>query len=386
MDRREFVRKCILGGCAAVWGGLALPRLLSRERSDGLRVGFRNDAPEELWAWAREAMWYEAKGGLVHCRLCPHACILAENDRGFCRVRVAKGGQLHTLVYGNPCSVHIDPVEKKPLSHFLPGTPIFSLAAAGCNLRCLNCQNWEISQARPHEVRHRDLPPERVVELTVGQNIPSIAYTYTEPLVSYEYTAACAEAGRERGVRNVLVSAGYINEEPLRRLCRVLDAARIDLKGFSDSLYRRLTGATLAPVLRSLRILREEGVWLEVVRLMVPTLSDSLEDIGAMSRWLVAELGPDVPLHLSRFHPAYRLQNLPPTPVSTLDAAYATAREAGLRYVYVGNVPGSDKQDTLCPGCGRIVIRRRVYTLEGLELDRQGRCPWCGLLIPGVWG
>jgi pyruvate formate lyase activating enzyme len=383
IDRRAFIKKSIIGGCGLAWGAYTLQDLLREGENARLRVGFANDAPAELWKWSREADWYEAQGQMVRCTLCPHECILGENDRGFCRARVVKNRKLHSVVYGNPCAVHLDPMEKKPLYHFLPGTPIFSVATAGCNLRCINCQNWEISQAKPENTENMDLLPERLVQVAVQRNIPSIAYTYSEPIIFYEYVRDTAAMARERGIRNVLVTAAYISEKPLRELCSVVDAANVDLKGFNDHFYKKITGAKLDPVLRSLEVMREEGVWLEVTRLIVPTHSDDLEDIRAQCRWLVRNLGPGTPLHFSRFHPAYKLKRLPPTPIEVLDKARKIALDAGLHYVFIGNVPGHAAQDTLCPECGRKVIERRGYRVPANRLEK-GRCP-CGEVIPGVW-
>jgi len=383
LDRRSFMKRYLMGGCGLALGVHAARDLLSGEGAGGLRVGFRNDAPAELWKWSREADWYEAAGDGVRCLLCPHECILGENDRGFCRTRVVKGGKLHTLAYGNPCAVHVDPIEKKPLHHFLPGSRIFSVATAGCNLRCRNCQNWEISQARPEDTRNHDLMPEELARTTAERGIASIAYTYSEPIVFYEYVRDAAARARELGIRNVLVTAGYISEEPLRELCRVIDAANVDLKSFDDGFYKKVTKATLKPVLRALETLVEEGVWVEVTRLLVPAHSDDRRDLLEMCRWMVRALGPGVPLHLSRFHPAYQLEGLPPTPVETLERAYEIAREAGLHHVYVGNVPGHPGQVTSCPACDREVVVRRGYSRPRISLV-DGCCP-CGESIPGVW-
>lgn len=383
INRRKFVKHCLMGGCALALSAYTLNDFLGEEKKAGLRVGFRNDGPEELWKWSREAMWYEPSGRLIQCNLCPHACILGENDRGFCRTRVVKDKKLHTISYGNPCAVHLDPMEKKPLYHFLPGKQILSIATAGCNLRCLNCQNWQISQARPEDVNNHDLPPELLVNKVSSNSIPAIAYTYSEPLIFYEYVFESASIARLQNIRNVLVTAGYIEEKPLRQLCRVTDAANIDLKGFTDDFYKKVTGSKLAPVKRSLEISKEESVWVEVTRLVVPTLSDDLEDIRAMCEWLVAALGPGTPLHISRFHPQYKLEHLPLTPVDTMHKAYEVAKDAGLHYVYVGNLPGNPYQDTVCPSCDLHVIRRRGYIIISNKLE-NGHCP-CGEKIPGVW-
>jgi pyruvate formate lyase activating enzyme len=382
-DRRRFIKQCAMGACGLGLGAYAIGDLLDAEEDRRLRRGFAHDAPEKLWQWAREAEWYESGDHGVRCLLCPHQCALGEEDRGFCRTRVVKEGKLHTLVYGNPCSLHLDPIEKKPLYHFLPGSPILSLATAGCNLRCLNCQNWQISQSKPEELQHYDLLPEKLVETAAERQIPAIAYTYSEPIIYYEYARDAAALAREKGIRNVLVTAGYIQEAPLRSLCRVVDAANVDLKSFSNDFYKQIAGGTLKPVLDCLRIMREEGVWVEVTRLIVPTHSDDLDDIRRMCRWLVAELGADTPLHFSRFHPAYKLQTLPPTPAETMEQAYQIALEEGLHYAFVGNLAGHPAQDTICPNCRRRVIERggmRVHSnlLEG------GRCS-CGERIAGVW-
>ncbi|MDX1775923.1 MAG: AmmeMemoRadiSam system radical SAM enzyme [Desulfobulbales bacterium] len=382
-SRRKFFKRCLIGGCGLALSAYTLNDFLGREKKAGLRVGFPNDGPDQLWQWSREAMWYEPSGSLIQCNLCPHACILGENDRGFCRTRVVKDKKLHTIAYGNPCSVHLDPMEKKPLYHFLPGKPILSIATAGCNLRCLNCQNWQISQVRPEDVTNHDLPPELLVSHVSGNNIPALAYTYSEPLIYYEYVFDSAALARQQNIRNVLVTAGYIEEKPLRQLCTVTDAANIDLKGFTDGFYKKITGSKLAPVMRSLKVAKEEGLWIEVTRLVVPTLSDSMDDIRAMCDWLAETLGPGTPLHISRFHPQYKLEHLPPTPVDTMHTAYETARKAGLHFVYMGNLPGNPYQDTVCPGCGLHVIRRRGFIIIANELE-NGFCP-CGEKIPGVW-
>ena len=383
ISSRKFVKRCLMGGCAFALSAYTLNDFMGQEKNAGMRVGFRNDGPDKLWEWSREAMWYQPSGSFIQCTLCPHACILGENDRGFCRTRVVKDGRLHTLAYGNHCAVHLDPMEKKPLYHFLPGKQILSIATAGCNLRCLNCQNWEISQSRPEDVTNRDLPPELLVSKVAENGIPAIAYTYSEPLIYYEYVFDSAGLARQQNIRNVLVTAGYIEEKPLRQICSVTDAANIDLKGFSDSFYKKVTGSKLEPVKRTLEISKEEGVWVEVTRLVVPGLSYDMDDIKSMCDWMAEALGPDTPLHISRFSPQYKLKHLPPTPVETMHRAYETAKSAGLYYVYVGNLPGNPYQDTICPSCGFHVIRRSGYTIIANELE-NGHCP-CGEKIAGVW-
>lgn len=383
-ERRGFLKKSVMGACGLALGGYACHRLLGPSRPP-FTVGFPGDAPEVLDQWSRPAEWAEAHLGLITCKLCPHQCVLGENDRGFCRVRAVKNGALHTLVYGNACSANLDPMEKKPLYHFLPGRPILSIATAGCNLRCRNCQNWQISQAKPDEIPHGDLPPERVVEIATARRIPAIAYTYSEPIIYYEYARDTCALAREKGIRNVLVTAGYINPKPLRELCKVADAANVDLKSFDDRTYRTLNGARLAPILRTLEIMREEGVWVEIARLVVPHYADDLDDIKRMCAWIVEALGPDVPLHFSRFHGAYQLERLAPTPVATLDAAEKIARECGIHHVYVGNVPGRASQTTRCPACERVVVERIGYRVTANRLGADGKCE-CGAVVAGVWG
>ncbi len=380
-DRRRFLKRCLAGCGAAALGLAAVDELLGGDEPLGL--GFRNDAPGPLDEFSREAAFWRAQGRLVRCDLCPHRCVLGENDRGFCRARVAKGGKLHTVAYGNLCSLALDPIEKKPLYHYLPTSPILSVAMGGCNLRCLNCQNWEISQKRPAEVRRHDLFPADLARLAASRGIPALAFTYSEPLVSYEYVRDSAALAREKGIRTVLVTAGFVEEAPLRALARSIDAVTLDVKAFREGFYREVTGGRLAPVLRTLEVLREERVWVEASFLVVPGLSDDAAEIGRFARWLRANLGQDTPFHLLRFHPAHRLQNRPPTPIPALEAARRAALDEGLRFVYIGNVPGSDANHTRCPRCGRLLVERAGFFVTRMDLVR-GRCP-CGEPIPGVF-
>jgi pyruvate formate lyase activating enzyme len=322
----------------------------------------------------------------VTCELCPHACVIPEGAAGDCRVRVNLGGKLRATTYGRPSAIHIDPMEKKPLFHFHPGTPVFSLATAGCNLHCLNCQNWQLSQRGGEEMEevYRAEPAE-IVQAAQDSGCRSLAYTYSDPVVFYEYVYDTGELARRAGLRNTFHSAGYINRKPLERLCTLLDAANVDLKSFDDGFYRKVCGGTLQPVLDSLIALRRAGVWLELTHLLIPTLNDDPALTRRMARWIVAELGPDTPLHLSRFHPQYRMQNLPPTPVATLDRARAESLDAGLRYVYIGNVAGHAAGSTYCPSDGTLLVGRSGYTVTANRLSADGRCPTCRARIPGVW-
>lgn len=324
------------------------------------------------------------QGRYVRCELCPHRCILAEGERGTCRVRENRQGKLYSLVYGNPCALNVDPIEKKPFYHFLPGTTAFSLATAGCGLRCQYCQNYTISQHPPEETQNEDAPPEAIVEATVQWAAPTIAYTYSEPVVFYEYMLATARLGRRAGLRNAVISSGYVNVDPLRELCQTVDAIKIDLKGFNDSFYRQVCSGTLEPVLEAIRVIHEAAVHLEIVNLVVPTLNDKPEELRALAEWVLATVGPNVPLHFSRFHPDYQLLNLPPTPIETLTAARQAALDVGLHYAYVGNVPGHEGNHTYCPQCGRMIIERAGMSTSAMHLV-DGRCAYCGTPIAGVW-
>ena len=328
--------------------------------------------------------WESLDGNWVRCGLCPRRCVVPPGGRGYCEVRENIDGVYYTLTYGNPCAIHVDPIEKKPFYHFLPTTTAFSIATAGCNLDCKFCQNWHISQARPEELANYDLPPEELVEVAVRSGSQSIAYTYSEPTIFYEYMLDCAKLAHARGLRNVYHSNGFIEPEPLRELCEYLDAANIDLKGFTEQYYSDMTDGSLAPVLRSLKILKEEGVHLEITTLLIAGQNDDPETLAAMCRWIRDNLGASVPLHFSRFHPQHRLRNLPPTPLERLEVARNIALREGLEYVYVGNVPGHEANNTYCPVCSAELIHRIGYSVEVRGLD-GGRCSECGAAVDGVW-
>ena len=323
-------------------------------------------------------------GAYVQCNLCPHRCIVADGERGICRVRENRGGRLYSMVYGNPCTWNVDPIEKKPFYHFLPTIGAFSIATAGCNLRCLYCQNWDISQSPPEQTQNLDLPPADVVRYAQQQQAPVIAYTYSEPMVFYEYMLDTARLARERGLLNVVITAGFVNPEPLRDLCQTVDAVKIDLKGYDEDFYREVCEAELGPVLEAIRTVYESGVHLEIVNLVAPTLNDSPEQLRALARWVARDLSPDVPVHFSRFHPQYKLVNLPPTPVETLDQAREVALEEGVRFVYVGNVPGHSGNHTYCPACGEVLVARQGFAVTEYQLV-GGICAYCGEPVSGVW-
>lgn len=326
----------------------------------------------------------ELPDGKVRCLLCPHECVIQNGKYGNCRTRFNREGTLYSIAYGNPCSISIDPIEKKPLFHFYPGTEIFSIATAGCNFHCKNCQNWQISQSSPNGLEHYDMMPKDIVNKVIRQGCGSIAFTYTEPTVFYEYMLDIAKEARKKGIKNAIVSNGYINAEPLNELCEYIDAANIDLKCFDDGVYRRLIGGTLNPVLETLMILKEKNVWLEITTLLVPGYSDEPDMIKAMCGWLVENGFADTPLHFSRFFPTYKLSDLQPTSRKSLIQAGEIAKEAGISFVYIGNIPELHGENTYCPECKSLLIERTGFYVKKNILN-DGKCPKCGKHIPGVW-
>jgi len=333
----------------------------------------------------KEAQFYEKLGdNLLQCQLCPRKCTIPDKRRGYCGVRENQDGILYTLVYAKPVAVHIDPIEKKPLFHFLPRSEAFSVATTGCNLKCKFCQNWEISQAKPEEVEYAYLEPIDLINKVKESGCPVIAYTYTEPTIFYEYMIETAKLARKEGIRNVMHSNGYINEKPLRLLSKYLDAANIDLKGFKDEFYVKLTDGHLEPVLRSLKILKEEGVHLEITNLVLAGFNDDENDIRQMCLWIKENLGADTPVHFSRFFPMYKLLSVVATPVETLEKARKIALESGLKYVYIGNVAGSPYENTYCINCGKLLIERKGYFVEQVNII-DGKCKFCSQEISGVW-
>ncbi|MBP7051645.1 MAG: AmmeMemoRadiSam system radical SAM enzyme [Phycisphaerae bacterium] len=329
--------------------------------------------------------WNRGPNVKVQCELCPKRCIIGPGQSGECRVRVNLDGTLRSVVYGFPCSLNADdPVEKKPVFHFLPGTKILSLATVGCNLHCKNCQNWEISQANPEESRAYACPPEKVVALTRQYNRPSIAYTYTEPIVYYEYTYDTAKLAKEAGLRNVLVTAGYVNEGPWRELLRHIDAVRIDLKSMSEGFYRDVCSATLKPVQNAIVVAKSMGIHVEVINLVIPTLNDKPEDLRSLSQWVRDNVGRETPLHFSGFYPTYQMRHLPPTSLQSLESARDIAMSEGMEYVYIGNRQSEKGENTYCPGCKKLLIQRVGFTVLQNRL-KDGHCPDCGREISGVW-
>jgi pyruvate formate lyase activating enzyme len=334
----------------------------------------------------REAMlWRGREEGRVECFLCAHRCVIAPAKSGVCKVRDNVQGKLVTHVYGEVIAAHIDPIEKKPLYHFLPGTTSFSIATIGCNFRCPFCQNWQISQAGREDRGFgggQALSPEEIVGAAKKRGCRSISYTYTEPTIFFEYAYDTARLAREAGLANVFVTNGYMTAEALRTIRPFLDAANVDLKAFQDETYKQVCGARLEPVLDSIRLMRELGIWVEVTTLVVPGMNDGAEELSAIARF-IASVGFEVPWHISRFHPDYRYTQTPATPVETLRKAAALANEARLNFVYIGNVWG-ESDATSCPRCGKVLIRRSGFSVEE-NRTRGGRCPSCGSPVAGVF-
>lgn len=321
----------------------------------------------------------------VRCNLCAHRCVIPPGRKGACCVRENRDGVLYTLVYGRTIAQHVDPIEKKPLFHFQPGSRTFSIATAGCNFRCAFCQNWEISQL-PREqgtVTGSPATPAQIARAAVRTACASVAYTYTEPTIFAEYALDTAREAQRLGLRNVFVSNGYMTPELLHMMAGLIDGINVDLKAGRGEFYRKISGAALEPVLANLKLIQQLGIWLEVTTLVIPGLNDSDEELRWVARFLADELGPDVPWHISRFYPHYKMRDTPPTPTTTLERAWQLGREAGLHYVYVGNVPGHDTESTRCPGCGTVVIERYGYQIGRRHL-RNGACATCGTVIAGV--
>jgi len=323
-------------------------------------------------------------GGEIQCELCPKRCRVPRGERGICRVRENREGEFYSLVYANPCAFHLDPIEKNPFFHVLPGTRSLSLATAGCNFQCKFCQTWEISQASPEDVYSYDIPPKVVVKRAKQMRARSVAYTFVEPVIFYEYMVEIGPFAKKEGLLSLIHSNGFINPDPLRNLSKVIDAANIDLKGFTETFYRELCGGELNPVLETLKTLKQEKIHVEITNLIIPTKNDEMSLVGDMCLWVKRDLGADTPIHFSRFYPLYKLKNLPPTPVSTLEEARAVALSSGLEYVYIGNVPGHEGENTFCPTCKKKIIQRTGYMIGEVHL-KEGKCEYCGKPIPGIW-
>lgn len=332
-----------------------------------------------------EAMAYaKVKGTIIQCKLCPRGCVVPDGRRGYCGVRENQGGTYKSLVYGRVGAAHVDPIEKKPLFHFLPGNTAFSIATAGCNVECLFCQNWRLSQSKPEQLQTTRMPPEKVAAEAVSQNCDIIAYTYNEPTIFCEFMLDCAREGKKKNLRSVMISNGYMNLEPMKTLCKELGGIKIDLKSFSDEFYKKYVDGELKPVLKTIELIKKLGMHLELVILLIPGLNDSDEEIGKMARWVVKNLGKDVPMHFSRFHPCYKMKNISRTPIKTVERAQSIALDEGVHYSYVGNAPGHKYENTFCHSCGAKIITRYGFHIGEVHI-KDGKCEFCGAEIPGVW-
>jgi len=364
-----FLLSFLIIGFLIIWGG----------------VPFFGEARPAGETPLREARyWIKLGEGWVQCTLCFRNCSIPEGERGYCTVRVNRGGTLYTLVYGKIAAIQVDPVEKEPLFHFLPGTMSLCFGTAGCNFKCSFCHNWHLAVRTPEEVGGTLLSPEEAVSRALGLGVTSISFTYNEPTVFFEWVYDVAKLAQERGLKTYFHTNGAINPEPLRALLNHLDAVCVDLKAFTAEFYRGIAFAEMEPVLNTLKIIREKGVWLEIVNLIIPTLNDDMENIREMCLWIRDNLGKDVPLHFTRFFPAFRLTRLPPTPIETLEQARAIALEVGLEFVTIGNVPGHEANSTFCPECGETLIKRVHFSVLANHIE-EGECKFCGRQIPGVW-
>jgi len=369
VSRREFISKICLGisSCPVI--------------AKHVFASDQNVNPQYI----REAGYYtKFDMNVVECGLCPNLCLIRDGKRGDCNVRENIKGTLNTLVYGRLCAMNNDPVEKKPLFHFLPGTNALSVATAGCNVSCKFCQNWNISQAMPEDLDSQYFSDNALVNLCKTNKIPTIAFTYSEPVIFFEYVYDVAVRARKDKIKSVMISNGYISQEPLSDLCNVLDAIKIDFKSFSDDFYRKVVSGQLQPVLDTMQYIKESGVWLEIVYLIIPGYNDSKQELQAMTKWIIDNLGPDVPVHFSRFYPSYLMKNLPPTSMKTMEMALDTARSGGVNYVYLGNVPKHEAENTYCPSCGKMIINRTGYLIRQNNLI-NGKCRFCDNPIAGIW-
>jgi pyruvate formate lyase activating enzyme len=338
--------------------------------------------------------WHQLADGRVQCDLCPRLCRLHEGQRGFCFVRARHQNQIVLTTYGRSSGFCVDPIEKKPLNHFLPGTAVLSFGTAGCNLACRFCQNWDISKSREVDTLADAASPEVIAHAAVALGCNSVAFTYNDPVIFFEYAIDVARACHAQGIKTVAVTAGYISEEPRKEFFRHMDAANVDLKAFTERFYHQITGSHLQPVLNTLNYLKHEtGVWLEITTLLIPGANDSDQEVDAMTRWVVEHLGPEVPMHFTAFHPDWRMLDIPSTPPATLTRARHIARQNGLRYAYTGNVHDDEGSSTFCHQCGQRVIGRDWYVLHDWHLTDDGCCQFCGTVCagvfagpPGTWG
>lgn len=354
-----------------------------------LCVGCRSDksVAEAEEIEPMEARFYKKlSDGSVRCQLCFRECMIGVGRRGFCRVRENKDGTLYSLVYGKAAALVVDPIEKEPMFHNLPGTSILCTGTAGCNFTCKFCQNWHLSQRTPEELapRTRSISPASVVEMAQRRKSTGLSFTYNEPTIFYEFMYDIAKIGKEKGLNTIFHTNGGMQTEPMRALLEHMAGVTIDLKGFSAGFYKDISFAQMTPVLNNLKLVKEEGKWLEIVNLIIPTLNDDMDDIRQMATWVKENLGSDVPIHFSRFFPAFKMTKLPPTPVSTLERARDIAVNEGMKFVYIGNVPGHKHNSTFCPGCHKRVITRRHFSVFDIDI-KDGKCKHCQYPIAGIW-
>jgi pyruvate formate lyase activating enzyme len=377
-NRRSFLKCALASGAALGVSEMANP-------ATGISAATEQEKQDDARFIVEAKFYQKLPNRKIKCKLCPRECTVGDRERGYCGVRENRGGAYYTLVHSRVCAAHVDPVEKKPLFHYLPGSLAFSLATAGCNVNCKFCQNWDISQSRPEQLPAHYAPPKSVAELAKQYACPTIAYTYSEPVVFSEYLMDTADAGHEAGIRSIVVSNGYMQEEALKAAYGKMDAVKIDLKAFSETYYRNVVTGQLKPVLDTLVTLRKMGKWTEIVYLVLPGMNDGDAEFRGLAQWIKSNLGADVPLHFTQFHPEYLLKNLPITPVPTLERAKAIADAEGLHYVYIGNVPGHPAQNTYCPKCSHLLVERAGFTANQMLIRKDNCCPFCRHPIPGIW-
>lgn len=380
VKRREFIKTALARACgvgfAAFFACKQVVKVAGASLSFGAQKGLLRPAPSP---------WFKKlDSGNIKCVLCPKECELSSGQRSPCRVRKNDNGKGYTLVYGNPALIQQDPIERKPFFHVLPGSRALSVSTAGCNLECKFCEVWDMALAYPEEIYAYDLPADKVIQHALDSGVASISYAFGEPVVFYEYMDKIASLAKEKGLLNLMHTAGFISSEPLRKLSKKIDAVNLDLKSFDPKFYRDVVGGQLEPVLEALRILKSEGVHIEITNIVIPTLNDNLKIIENMCRWIIKELGPDIPLHFARFYPLYKLSSLPRTPVATLDKARDIAFELGLKYVYLSRVTGHPGENTFCPECKEKIISRIGFVLDKIKL-KEGKCSFCGASIAGLW-
>ena len=383
LTRREFIKSALIAGLGASVVACSGIESLSPQPGEDNQVALEEPTP--LAGELHEARYYVTlNNNVVECQLCFRKCIVAENELGFCRNKKNVGGKYYTRVYAKPCALQIDPIEKEPSFHMLPGGTIFCTGTASCNNRCKFCHNWHMSQKSLDETINYFAPPSKVVELAIRANCDAVSFTYNEPTVFYEYMFDIAKLAKESGLKALFHTNGSMSAEPLFALLEHMDAVTVDLKAFTPQFYQQVSASELKPVLETLQNVKKAGIHLEIVNLVIPTLNDDLDDIKGMCVWIRENLGDEVPLHFTRFSPAYKLTNLPPTPIETLEVAAGIADEEGLQYVYVGNVPGHKRNSTFCPKCGKRIILRIHFSVLSQNIE-HGKCKFCGHEIPGVW-